>query len=312
MSFFSNSSAWLRPRNTFLTFLSIALFTFSFAVQSSVAINVPIRLPAKSGFHRIYTCTSFGPDWATLPVNTSNLALQSKEAPAPVNGTYQIGSWPSREGLSVSPSLATLVTQIHQYLSNGFGAVNRPTIIFASYGSTSVGLYIGQGLQSQGVATGNGTFAAVQDALTSWSKAECLTFPWVQNVTGKVPLAMPLYSLPSNASNISVNLNANSTDASPDSISSIRRRRSLAPRATCFTAQVVSGDTCTTLAEKCGITPAQFTKYNSKSKECASLVAEIYVAVDTAFADESSQTEGGRQAHRAADKLGLQGSIYIL
>ncbi|PYI14800.1 glycoside hydrolase, partial [Aspergillus violaceofuscus CBS 115571] len=82
---------------------------------------------------------------------------------------------------------------------------------------------------------------------------------------------------PPNASNISVNLNANSTDASPNSISSTRRRRSLAPRATCSTAQVVSGDTFTTLAEKCGITPAQFTKYNSESKECASLVAGEHV-----------------------------------
>ncbi|RAL13110.1 glycoside hydrolase family 18 protein [Aspergillus homomorphus CBS 101889] len=282
----------------------------------SFSFSDPVDDP--DSFHRIYTCTSFGPDWATLPVNTSNLALQSKEAPAPVNGTYQIGSWPSSEGLSVSPSLATLVKQFRQYLSNGFGAVNHPTIIFASYGSTSVGLYVGQGLQSQGVgdvalaylersiagsnaslgasvtmqfrqpgqtshhifglmATGNGTFAAVQDALTSWSKAECLAFPSVQNVTGRVPLATPLYSFSSNASNISVNLNSNSTYASPDSISSVRRRRSLAPRTTCSTAQVVSGDTCTTLAEKCGITPAQFTKYNSESKECSSLVAGEHV-----------------------------------
>ncbi|RAH64784.1 glycoside hydrolase family 18 protein [Aspergillus aculeatinus CBS 121060] len=371
MSFFSNSSAWLRQRNTVLTFLSIALFTFSFAVNSSVAINVPIRLPASpryqgrsvtcparcaasgpnpgnwslyhnfeqlasckeslfysfsfsdpvddpDSFHRIHTCTSFGPDWATLPVNTSNLALQSKDAPAPVNGTYQIGFWPSSEGLSVSPSLATLVKQLRQYLSNGFGAVDRPTIIFASYGSTSVGLYVGQGLQSQGVgdvalaylersiagfnaslgasvamqfcepgqtshhvfglmATGNGTFAAVQEALTSWSKAECLTLPSVQNVTGKVPLATPLYSVSSNSSNIGVNLNSNSTYASADSISSVRRRRSLAPRSTCSTAQVVSGDTCFTLAEKCGITPAQFTSYNSESNECSSLIAGEHV-----------------------------------
>ncbi|RAK80256.1 glycoside hydrolase [Aspergillus fijiensis CBS 313.89] len=190
------------------------------------------------------------------------------------------------EGLSVSPSLATLVKQLRQYLSNGFGAVNRPTITFASYGSSSVGLYVGQGLQSQGVgdvalaylersiagsnaslgasvamqfcepATGNGTFAAVQEALTSSSKAECLALPSVQNITGKVPLATPLYSVSSNSSNISVNLNSNSTYASPDSISS-----------------VVSGDTCTTLAEKCGITPAQFTNYNSESNECSSLIA---------------------------------------
>lgn len=246
---------------------SVSFYSFSF--------YDPVDDP--DSFHRIHTCNSFGPDWATLPVNTSNLALQSKDAPAPVNGTYQIGFWPSSEGLSVSPSLATLVKQLRQYLSNEFGAVNRPTITFASYGSSSVGLYVGQGLQSQGVgdvalaylersiagsnaslgasvamqfcepgqtshhvsgliATGNGTFAAVQEALTSCSKAEYLALPSVQNITGKVPLATPLYSVSSNSSNISVNLNSNSTYASPDSIFSVRRRRSLAPRSTCSTA----------------------------------------------------------------------------
>lgn len=182
--------------------------------------------------HRIYTCTSFGPDWGNLPVNTSSLRAQSA---GDVNGTYEVGSWPSAPGSFVSSSLATLIRQFRQYLSNGFGSMNRPTVLFASYGSTSVGLYIGPGLQKHGIgdtalayledslaisnfsysprvamqfcqpgqsshhifgliATGNGMFAPVQDALTSWSKAECLNFPLVQNVTGIVPLMTPLLS----------------------------------------------------------------------------------------------------------------------
>lgn len=350
--------AWLRPCNTFLTFLHFTLFTFSFVVSASSAITVPIRLPASPGYqgksvacparcaasgpnpanwtlyhnfdqfasckeslfysfsfvdpvddsnnlHRIYTCTSFGPDWANMPTNTSSLVLQSKGVPAPVNGTYQIGSWPSAQGSPVSSSLATLTKQFRQYLSNGFGAGDRPTILFASYGSTSVGLYVGQGLQNQGIgnialaylegfitkpnaslsasvamqfcqqgqtshhvfgmmATGNGTFAAIQDALASWSRAECLTFPSVQNVTGTVPLVTPLF--PSSANSTSTYGNATSV-----------RGRAFTPRTTCSTVQVVSGDSCSTLARKCGITSAQFTKYNPASNECSTLTPGEHV-----------------------------------
>ncbi|RAK99289.1 glycoside hydrolase family 18 protein [Aspergillus ibericus CBS 121593] len=363
MSFSSACCAWLRPRNPFLTFLYLALFTLSFSIGTSSAVTVPVRLSASPGYqgrsvacparcaasgpnpanwslyhnfdqlasckeslfysfsfvdpvddpdslHRIYACTSFGPDWASLPANTSSLKSQSAGAPAPVNGTYQIGSWPSTPVSSVSSSLATLIKQLRQYLSNGFGREKHPTILFASYGTTSVGLYIGQGLQSQGIgnivlaylensmatsnaslsasvamqfcqpgqtshhvfglmATGNGTFAAVQDALSAWAQAECLAFPSVQNVSGTVPLATPLF--PSSPKPISTN--STSTSANATSI----RGRALAPRTTCSTVQVVSGDSCSTLAQKCGITPAQFTKYNPESNECSSLTPGEHV-----------------------------------
>ncbi|EKV10555.1 glycoside hydrolase family 18 protein [Penicillium digitatum] len=261
--------------------------------------------------HRIYTCTSFGPDWANLPANTSSLVSQSDGAPAPVNGTYQIGDWPSAPGSLVSSSLATLIRQFRQYLSSGFGAVNRPTILFASYGSTSVGLYIGQGLQNQGIgdialahlensiaitsnanlsasvamqfcqpgqtsrqvfgliATGNRTFAAVQAALTSWSKAECLAFSLLQNVTGTVPLVTPLFTSSTNL----ISTNLTSTHGNATSV----RGRSLAPRTTCSTVQVISGDSCGTLAQKCAITPAQFTMYNPESNECSALTPGEHV-----------------------------------
>lgn len=263
--------------------------------------------------HRIHTCTSFGPDWGNLPVNTSGLSSQSQSAAVnSMNGTYQIGSWPSAPGSTVSYSLATLIDQFRQYLSGGFAPVNSPTILFASYGSTSVGLYIGSGLQSQGIgetalaylkhsvansnasnsaqvamqfcqpgldsdhifglmATGNGTFAEVQEALTSWSKAKCLTYPLiVQNVTALVPLLTPLY-INTNATNTNTTLtNMNGTSTSINSTSSARAR-ALAPRTTCSTIQVASGDGCASLAVKCGITGAQFTQYNPASNECSTL-----------------------------------------
>ncbi|KAL5087858.1 hypothetical protein Trisim1_007509 [Trichoderma cf. simile WF8] len=353
----SNSSAWPRPRDTFLAFLYMILASLSFFVSTSSAITTPLRLPASPGYqgrssacparcavtgpnpanwslyrnfnqfalcqesifysfsfldpvddadevHRIYACTSFGPDWANLPANTSSLSSQSAKAPVLVNGTYEIGSWPSAPGSIVSTSLATITTQIRHYLSNGFGATDHPTILFASFGSTSVGLYIGQGLQNRGIgnialaylensiatssaghsaqvamqfcqpgqsshhifgliATGNGTFAAVQDALKSWSKAECLTFPVAQNTTGTIPLVTPLFTP-------STNITSNNSSLTHGNATSVGHR-ALTPRANCTTIQVVYGDGCGSLAQRCGITSAQFTQYNPASNECSSL-----------------------------------------
>lgn len=101
--------------------------------------------------HHIYACTSFGPDWGNLPANTTSLLSQSSDAPDPVNSAYQIGQWPAATGSLVSASLVTLANQLRQYLAGGFGSVDRPTILFARYSSTSVGLYIGQGLENRGI-----------------------------------------------------------------------------------------------------------------------------------------------------------------
>ncbi|KAL7939413.1 glycoside hydrolase family 18 protein [Trichoderma chlorosporum] len=318
-----------------LTRYNLRLVTVSLFIGTSSAISVPLRLPASPGYqsriylysfsfldpvddpdelHRIYACTSFGPDWGNLPANASSLNSQSAKAPAPVNGTYQIGSWPSAPGSLVSSSLPTLANQIRQYLSNEFGPADRPTVLFASYGSTSVGLYIGQGLQSQGIgstalaylektiatssaahsatvamqlcmpgqtshhvfdliATGNGTFTAVQNALRSWSKAECLTFPVVQNATGTIPLVTPLFTP-------SANITSNNSSLTHGNGGSIRHR-ALAARANCTTIQVVSGDSCGSLAQRCGITAAQFTQYNPASNECSTLQVGEHVCCST-------------------------------
>ncbi|KAL6887059.1 glycoside hydrolase family 18 protein [Trichoderma evansii] len=315
----------------------MTLASLSFFVGTSSAITTPLRLPASPGYqgrsksifysfsfldpvddadevHRIYACTSFGPDWANLPANTSSLSSQSAKGPVLVNGTYEIGSWPSTPGSIVSTSIATITTQIRHYLSNGFGAADHPTILFASFGSTSVGLYIGQGLQNRGIgnialaylensiatssashsaqvamqfcqpgqtshhifgliATGNGTFAAVQDALKSWSKAECLTFPVVQNATGTIPLVTPLFTP-------STNITSNNSSLTHGNAASVRHR-ALTPRANCTTIQVVYGDGCGSLAQRCGITSAQFTQYNPASNECSSLQPGEHVCCST-------------------------------
>ncbi|KGO58768.1 Glycoside hydrolase, superfamily [Penicillium expansum] len=264
--------------------------------------------------HHIYACTSFGPDWGNLPANTTNLLLQSSDAPEPVNGTYQIGYWPAATGSSVLSSLVTLTNQLRQYLVRGLGSIDRPTILFARYGSTSVGLYIGQALDNRGIgenvlsslsdsiasanaslaasvamqfcepgqtshhvfgliATGNGTFDSVQAALSSWSKAKCLTFPVVQNITGTLSLVKPLFNASYYATTVHPTRPPVSHATSTSSNATSVRGRALAPRTTCSTVQVVSGNCYDSLASECGITLAKFLQYNKVTDDdCSTLV----------------------------------------
>ncbi|KAJ5947147.1 Glycoside hydrolase superfamily [Penicillium verhagenii] len=265
--------------------------------------------------HHIYACTSFGPDWGNLPANTTNLLLQSSDAPEPVNGTYQVGYWPAASGSPVSGSLGTLASQLRQYLVRGFGLSDSPTILFARYGSTSVGLFIGQGLENKGIgenvlstlessiananatnaasvamqfcepgqtshhvfgliATGNGTFAPIQDALSSWSKAKCLTFPSAHNITAEVPLVKPLFNASSDPL-IATSTRPSIPSATPaHSNTTSIRGRTLTPRSTCSTTvQVVSGNCYDSLASECGITEANFLDYNNvTNSDCDTLV----------------------------------------
>lgn len=57
-----------------------------------------------------------------------------------MNGTYQIGYWPSAPGfLSIASSLTALISQLHQYLANG--QVSSPSKgEIASFGSCHFGV----------------------------------------------------------------------------------------------------------------------------------------------------------------------------
>ena len=258
-------------------------------------------------FHRIYSCSSYGPDWTVLPNATGNTVLGT-----PINSTYQFGT--GNEG-GMSPSyVRSLSRQIREYLSSGFGATNNSVILFARAGKTSVGLYIGKGLQNertgyfaltsfenavasavQGtgtvamqlcqpgndgdhvfgiIATSNSTFQPIQDALQSWSNAECLSFSNTTNIPGLAYITTPLVlNLPQgNATNSTIQTNSTSGSTSKRSWTGRFQRRD-----TCSYIQVASGDGCYSLSQKCGITQAQLTQYNPAPNFCSSLQPSEYV-----------------------------------
>ena len=100
------------------------------------------------------------------------------------------------------------------------------------------------------VTTGEGDLSFVQKAIKTWAKAECVA---TGDATGTGTLS-------------GLAIKANPLDAEVKS----RRDSELVSRAECRTIKVISGDGCGSLAERCGISPADFTKYNSYDKDLCS------------------------------------------
>jgi hypothetical protein len=244
--------------------------------------------------HRILACSSFGPDFSKAPVSTMDVAPAER-----VDAQFEIGWWQEGFGLA-APGHRSLIKQLRQYLDGGHGVTDRPFTLFGQSGQATIGVYIGQGLLNQGLSgsalaqlhdklgnldvstpslamqlcgldydsthnfgvamASNGTFGSIQDAVRTWANATCLSFSGSTKLPGQVMFTTPL-------------LHANNA-SSANSAGSARRLQS---RAECRTIQVVSGDSCGTLASRCGISGADFTKYNTGSSFCSSLMPKQHV-----------------------------------
>ncbi|PWY73000.1 glycoside hydrolase [Aspergillus heteromorphus CBS 117.55] len=163
------------------------------------------------------------------------------------------------------------------------------TINFAYSGETAVGLYAGSSLHSQNILTtvlvtlmeyidqngapgtlvvqlcdersaryslgimisSSGDLSATQSAVQTWRSDSC-----VNTVSESNPW---------------VNLTTNSSSLWA------RHMRARTSDDTCTTVQVVSGDSCATLATECGITADELTTYNPSSTLCSTLTVGEYV-----------------------------------
>lgn len=102
-----------------------------------------------SSNHRIHACSSFGPDFSNLP-DQSTARLASTQLS---DVQFEIGWWDEGFGLAAS-GIRSLVSQIRMYADHGHEEfTDRPFIIFGQSGHATIGLYIGQGLLSQGLST---------------------------------------------------------------------------------------------------------------------------------------------------------------
>ncbi|GAB1203521.1 hypothetical protein APSETT445_002156 [Aspergillus pseudonomiae] len=254
------------------------------------------RVDDPDTLHRLYACSSSGPDWSSLPRPSAKMA----SAVESVNTTYSLGWW--TEGALAPSDIISVSKQMRYYMKSQHVAIRsteRNTFMFARSGSAAVGIYIGKGLQSEGVASfaakaladnlrtlrisssnvaiqlcdptsnnahtfgifasSNGSFSPVQDAMKTWSTGGCLSFEHTKNVTGPAVHTTPLLK---SSPNTTQSNTTRPTSSSPGK---------LVARAECSTIQVEGGDDCAALATKCGISAADFTEYNSDPQLCSSL-----------------------------------------
>lgn len=259
------------------------------------SLHDPVDDPAAN--HRISACSSFGPDFSRMPPSSDEKTRAAAASAESVDVEFEIGWW--REGYGLASSgINSLIRQIRKYTENGHGAsTDKPFIIYGRAGQASIGLYIGQGLLNQGLtesalgilqdnldtlnvssptlamqlcepeydsahvfgfmATSNGTFAPIQSAIKSWSSATCLSFSTSTKHAGTAKFTTRLST-------------SNST---------FLQARGIHPRADgeCSTVQVDEGTGCPEAAEKCGISPADFTKYNPGEDFCKNLKPKQHV-----------------------------------
>ncbi|KAI5307239.1 hypothetical protein KEM56_002197 [Ascosphaera pollenicola] len=262
--------------------------------------NIHDMVDDESEYHRIYACSSYSADWENTPPSTAAPPAAAFEL---VNASYQI-SWSSGGAVNTQDG-SSLVTEMGQYLSNNHSNSHKDTIMFSKTGSVSLGLYMGKGLSKEHISlfalkafddfifapdeygdtfamqlchpkdngdhtfgimvSGDGTFTSIQTAIQNWSKGQCLTLDGYKTVAGQAA-----FTATAQASTNTSTIRTKRSSAHHHHSSHSHAKRATA-QSGCKTVQVASGDSCGSLATKCGISSSDFKKYNSDSKLCSSL-----------------------------------------
>ncbi|KAL4758186.1 chitinase [Aspergillus foveolatus] len=233
---------------------------------------------------RIQACSSYGLDFMDIPASSVQSAAAQE-----VKVEYQLGWWKEGFGLA-SGGIGSLVRQLREYAERGHGAIDRPFTIYGQSGQAMIGLYIGKELLNQGLgesalklfednsdsleisapslamqlcgpgydsthvfgimATSNGTFAPIKNAIKTWANGTCLSFAESTNFTGTTKFDKPL---------LQTNTTTNSTIGA--------RRLITRADGKCSTVQVDMGNGCPELA----------VNYNPGSDFCSNLKPRKHV-----------------------------------
>lgn len=124
-----------------------------------------------------------------------------------------------------------------------------------------------------------GNILAVQRAAFDWVQGKC-AIDGILDVPEDT-LAVKIFDIAgaSFSDDVALALNgtSNSGPSSRSNLRQITQNAGVMKRSTCSYIQVQAGDGCTSLAAKCGIRGADFTKYNSKTNLCSTLQEGDYV-----------------------------------
>lgn len=125
-----------------------------------------------------------------------------------------------------------------------------------------------------------GDLASLRKTLSLWDRGECL--PMSEQRTN-IPLTIREVHFQSNNSTHWANATSSHNGTASWSVTRAAaaaarlRVKSLTTRSECRAIRVNSGDSCGSLADQCGISGADFTKYNSDTSLCASLIEGQHV-----------------------------------
>lgn len=261
------------------------------------AFNVHDEVDNDGMVHRIYACTAYGSDWKDES-EAKAMAAASRPVEEDVKVDVEVQYGGSSGG---TVYYSSLIRQMRNYIANGHGNFNKTTMLYAQFGSTSAGLYLGQGLQHESIvptldeleeqarkdgfgsnsmtvqlcnedsdsdhifgfaALHNATFESIQATMRSWMSVECLDLTGAKSLTADVKYTLPLLS--------SIKA-SNATNATESSASFNSTASSLHKRGECRTVKVEPNDSCAKLATKCGISGNEFTKINSGKTFCSTL-----------------------------------------
>ncbi|KAL5043915.1 hypothetical protein BDW71DRAFT_216052 [Aspergillus fruticulosus] len=261
------------------------------------ALGVPLDQTNSSP--RIRACSVWGDPISSSTTNATSSEQQSLATNATLERIQLEGA------SSSSSDAARALSHMQKYIQNA-PSTNRNSILFARQGQAAVGYFAGSQLDSQymaesilgklirdtivgdnsttlveqicgvgrnaqqtwgiAVASGNGPLSAAQTAVNTWSKGSCVEEPSVLK-TLVDSSSSPSFS----SSTLPVVIYSTGSQSSSGKASGLQRRDE------CSTVQVVSGDSCAALAERCGITGAEFTEYNSDESLCSTLTPGQHV-----------------------------------
>lgn len=210
---------------------------------------------------------------------------------------FQFGSWGADVPFPDEESIEIAIVSAQNWLARG--ANRYPAHIFGHLGNAVVGVYVGSKIQRSeaksvakqmldrirhdgvttqmalqhcgtnadytlGIAVNvEGNLHSVQQLVRTWNDGECLT-------GFDDEMMMPEISL-----SVAPTLKASGLKLSDPETSEAHQQHRRAD--TCDYVQVVSGDSCGSLTDKCGITAKELDKYNPNPKLCSELAVGQYI-----------------------------------
>ncbi|RDH35419.1 glycoside hydrolase family 18 protein [Aspergillus welwitschiae] len=241
------------------------------------------------------------------PVNVSH-ALSECTTGTNTSVSLQLASWNTTTSVEASPSLSLALEAIHNYAINAFSCDSTmETIIFATHGEVLIGVYIGGLIDSVSASRTLSTHiskqlqgpylqeaVAIQVCGSEYDRAH--TLGMIVSTTGDYRLVHTAVQAWAKASCVSEydHVYASNTTVLERSTSITTPNHSIQPIESrddaCSYVIVASGDSCASLASKCGITAAELSDYNPSSSLCSTLApGEIICCSEGSKPDLSPQ-----------------------